>query len=101
MISAARGHFSESHADCSGPFEQSVPLGQDSPLVPAYPRKLLEYLFMMLMALLAYVWLPVMYHNRACTYAALESLSASWHPLLGFELAPHWLIPPGHGPCTV
>jgi len=55
MISAARGHFSESHPDCSGPLEQSVPLGHASPFVPAYPLKLLAYVFMMLIALFAYV----------------------------------------------
>ena len=51
--------------DCKGPLEQSVPLGQERPLVPAYPRKLLEYAFMILMAFAAYVWFPVTYHNRA------------------------------------
>ena len=53
MISAARGHFSESHPDCSGPVEQSVPLGQESPFVPEYPQNVLDYLLMILMAFVA------------------------------------------------
>src|SRR5438552_2777715 len=62
MISAARGQTEPVQPDCSGALLLMWP-----------PVSLLDQAFMILIALLAYVWLPVKYQRSAWVYAAIES----------------------------